>query len=178
MTRLGFVLALSGITGLATACASTQRPDGGEGMLQRGAPVPALSGTDQNGVKHSLAELGARPAVVYFYPKDATPGCTKEACAFRDAWDKYQAANVAVFGVSNDDRASHAEFASEHHLPFPLIDDSSGDWAKAFGVKSTLGFYSRVSFLIANGKVAKVYPDVDPGVHAAQVLADAAALKR
>ncbi|RYE87040.1 MAG: peroxiredoxin, partial [Myxococcales bacterium] len=111
--------------------------------------------------------------VVYFYPKDGTPGCTKEACAFRDVWGKYQAAGVRVLGVSEDDQASHKKFADEHRLPFSLVADD-GSWARAFGVSTTLGMPSRVTFLIdAGGKVARVYPDVDPGVHAERVLGDA-----
>jgi peroxiredoxin Q/BCP len=110
-------------------------------------------------------DLGAQqghPLVVFFYPKDGTPGCTKEACAFRDVWKRYEAAKVGVIGVSADDAASHRKFAEE--------------WARAFGVNSTFGMYSRVTFLIdAEGKVSKVYPDVDPGVHAERVLTDAQA---
>ena len=115
--------------------------------------------------------------MVYFYPKDGTPGCTTEACAFRDVWQRFQDAGVRLFGISTDSTASHQSFTGEHQLPFPLIADPGETWGKAFGVSTTLGMYERVSFLIGpNGKIAKVYPDVDPGVHATEVLADATKL--
>jgi len=162
---------------VAAGCSGTQRPDGGSGLLPAGSAAPDVRGTDQDGKTHSLAETRGAITVVYFYPKDETPGCTREACAFRDVWDKYEAAGIALFGVSADDAGSHEEFAKKHRLKFPLIADTKGEWAGAFGVSSTLGMYQRVSFLIgADGEIAKVYPDVDPGVHAAEVLADAKAL--
>lgn len=154
------------------ACARTQGGQGG--MLQAGMSAPELSAVDQNGKTQSLAAERGKPVVVYFYPKDATPGCTKEACAFRDVWKKYESAGVQVFGVSADDQASHARFAAEHQLPFPLLADPDRKWIDAFGVSTTMGMASRVSFLIGpEGRIAKVYPSVDPGVHAEQVLGDA-----
>jgi thioredoxin-dependent peroxiredoxin len=115
--------------------------------------------------------------VVYFYPKDGTPGCTTEACAFRDAWDRFKAANVQVLGVSVDDRQSHEIFSNQQKLPFPILADVEQTWVKAFGVPVKIGMASRVTFLIdPDGKVAKVYPDVDPGVHADEVLKDASRL--
>ena len=166
-----FTLTLAG-------CGATRRPDGGEGLLAVGADAPDLSAVDQNGKTHKLGDERGHPVIVYFYPKDGTPGCTKEACAFRDAWNKFTAANVQVLGVSTDDAKSHEEFAKEQKLPFPILADPNSEWLHAFGVPSRLGMASRVSFLIdANGKIAKVYPDVDPGVHADEVLKDAASAK-
>jgi len=154
-------------------CSRTQGGQGGK-MLEAGMAAPELSAVDQNGKARSLAAERGKPVVVYFYPKDATPGCTKEACAFRDVWKKFEAAGVQVFGVSSDDQASHAKFAAEHKLPFPLLADPEKQWIEAFGVSTTMGMASRVSFLIGpDGKIAKVYPSVDPGVHAEQVLGDA-----
>lgn len=142
-----------------------------------GALAPDVAGMDQNGKEHRLRQDQGSPTVVYFYPKDGTPGCTKEACAFRDAWKKYETAGVRLYGVSSDDVGSHKEFAVKHTLPFALIADPEHTWASAFGVGVTLGMFSRVSFLIgADGKVAKVYPDVDPAVHADAVLADVQSL--
>ena len=159
-------------------CGATRRPDGGEGLLAAGTDAPNLSAVDQSGVTHKLADEKGHPVIVYFYPKDGTPGCTKEACAFRDAWDKFKTANVQGFGVSEDDSKSHEQFAKEQKLPFPILVDTNGEWLRAFGVPSRLGMASRVSFLIdANGKIAKVYPDVDPAVHADEVLKDAPAAK-
>jgi peroxiredoxin Q/BCP len=157
---------------VSTACDSPRRPDGGEGLLPAGAAVPELSAQDQNGAPVALRGR-SEPAVVYFYPKDGTPGCTKEACAFRDAWKAFERAKVTVVGVSTDSRESHQQFAREHEIPFSLISDEDGTWAKAFGVETTMGLASRVSFVISNDKVFRTYPDVDPAVHASEVLADA-----
>lgn len=162
---------------VAAGCGQTQRPDGGEGLLPAGAAAPTLEATAHDGTAVAIGEPGGSPVVVYFYPKDQTPGCTREACAFRDVWAKYQSAGVGVVGVSADSAQSHREFADEHGLPFPLVADEKGEWARAFGVPTMAGMTKRVSFLVdASGTIAKVYPDVDPGVHADQVLQDAAAL--
>lgn len=170
-------LAAAGVV-VGVACTRATRPDGGEGLLESGKPAPALSGVDQAGKTRSIADERGRFLLVYFYPKDGTPGCTEEACAFRDSWERYADADVQIFGVSGDDQASHAEFAEEHDIPFPLIADPEGTWAVAFGVATFLGMTERVSFLIdPEGKVVATYPDVDPGVHADQVLADVAKLR-
>jgi peroxiredoxin Q/BCP len=154
-------------------CASVQRADGGTGPLPVGKTSSEVQGVDQNGKAVSLSSLRGKFVVVYFYPKDATPGCTKEACAFRDVWGRYQARNIEVIGVSNDDADSHRAFASDHTLPFSLIADTDRSWAKAFGISGVAGLYSRVTFVLApDGRVSKVYEQVDPGVHAAQVLSD------
>lgn len=175
--RSVLALALPALLALSSACGASKRPDGGEGLLPVGSPAPALSGTDQSGAAVSLEALRGKPVVVFFYPKDATPGCTREACAFRDAWDRFTKAGVVVLGVSGDDEKSHAKFAEEHKLPFSLVADPQQAWIKAFGVPTRVGMASRVSFLLGrDGKVAKVYPDVDPGVHAERVLADATSL--
>jgi peroxiredoxin Q/BCP len=158
-------------------CSSVQRPDGGTGLLQVGAEAPALAAKDHEDREVSLEASRGSPVVVYFYPKDGTPGCTEEACAFRDAWDRFVDAGVLVIGVSTDSRESHRKFASEHELPFPLVADEKREWSQAFGVDSFMGMNRRVSFLIApSGVIAKVYPDVDPAQHATEVLADAASL--
>jgi peroxiredoxin Q/BCP len=147
-------------------------------LLAVGArPPESLSAIDQHGQLRSVGSQKGQPLVVYFYPADGTPGCTEEACAFRDAWSKYTAAGVMVFGVSGDDQASKEEFAREEKLPFPILADPEHRWAEAFGVGTTLGMMDRVTFLLdGTGAVVKVYPDVDPGVHAAEVLADAKAI--
>jgi len=146
-------------------------------LLPTGSALPPLKASDHRGEPVDLAALGGMPTVIYFYPKDATPGCTTEACAFRDAWDKYEAAGVRVLGVSADDAASHKAFAAEHSLPFGLIADTSREWAAAFGVATSMGMPQRVTFLVGrDGKVAHVYPKVDPGVHAAEILADVTGL--
>lgn len=163
------------LVGLAVACGAAQRPDGGQGHLPVGAHAPALKSQDQ---RDQPVELGTGTvAVVYFYPRDGTPGCTKEACAFRDVWDRYQAAGVRVIGVSSDSKEAHVQFAKEHALEFSLVSDPEHVWSSAFGVGTVMGMDKRVTFLIdTQGRVAKVYDDVDPGVHADEVLRDAAAL--
>ncbi len=143
-------------------------------LLKEGDPAPPLVATAANGANVDLAALKGKHVVVYFYPKDDTPGCTKEACAFRDAWSKLEKGNIQVIGVSVDDNESHKKFAAKHNLPFPLVADPDKKICKAFGVPVTMGFASRVSFLIGpDGKIKKVYPKVDPGVHANEILADA-----
>ncbi|MBI2396027.1 MAG: peroxiredoxin [Deltaproteobacteria bacterium] len=142
------------------------------GELKVGDPAPAVVATASDGSTVDLAKLKGRWVVVYFYPKDDTPGCTKEACAFRDAWSRLDKANVSVIGVSVDDHESHKAFAAKHKLPFPLLADTDRRICKAFGVPVTAGFAARTTFLVGtDGKIAKIYPKVDPGVHADQILA-------
>jgi peroxiredoxin Q/BCP len=157
------------------ACGQVKRPDGGQGLLPVGALAPDVEGRDPSGATVRLSEVRGNPAVVYFYPKDGTPGCTTEACAFRDAFKGYEAKHIVVFGVSHDSSDSHAKFAAHHSLPFPLVSDEDGKVARAYGVSNFLGMDSRVTFLVGpDGKVARVWPNVDPGVHADQVLSAAA----
>jgi peroxiredoxin Q/BCP len=147
-----------------------------DALLAAGAEAPALHTTAHDGTDIDLRKLG-KPAVVYFYPADDTPGCTAEACAFRDVWAQYEAAGVLVIGVSTQDLESKRAFAEKHKLPFPLVADTDESWAKSFGVAVNGGYASRVSFLLdSSGKIAKVYPDVDPGVHAQQILEDSKGL--
>lgn len=162
--------------GLLLACGSVQRSDGGRGLLDAGERAPTLSGTDQRKERVTLAFPSEQLTVVYFYPKDATPGCTEEACAFRDVWRDYERSNIRVIGVSSDNGESHREFAETHRLPFALIADEDGRWARAFGVPSFLGMYSRITFLVGqDGRILRTYRDVDPGLHAKQILRDARA---
>ncbi|MDB4990885.1 MAG: bacterioferritin comigratory protein [Myxococcaceae bacterium] len=158
---------------LLVACGSSQGHTDKTKLLAVGAEVPALVRVDQRGETVSLR--GAPATLLYFYPKDGTPGCTKEACAFRDAWQQYSAAGIRVIGVSFDSDERHKKFAEEHQLQFSLIADPEHTWSDAFGVGRFLGTADeRVSFLIdPTAHVKKVYDDVDPGVHADQVLADA-----
>ena len=124
------------------------------------------------------------PCLVYFYPKDDTPGCTKEACGIRDAWTEFESAGLKVVGVSKDSEKSHDKFRKKYTLPFPLIADTETELAKAFGVFGEKKFMGRVydsvhrmSFLIAaDGTILKTYPKVKPDQHAAEVLADLAKL--
>ena len=173
---LGFCGVAGALFGLP-GCGQVQRPDGGKGLLAEGAVAPDVLAEDAHGKPTTLSSMHGHPVVVYFYPKDGTPGCTKEACAFRDSWKKLNDAQVEVIGVSTGSAAAHREFRSAHHLPFPLTADESGAVGAAFGVTKHLWGYDRVSFLIdKNGKVAKVWPDVDPAIHADDVLRAATSL--
>lgn len=154
------------------ACGKMVRPDGGQGLLPVGAAAPDFEATDAAGGKVRLSGVhGAR--IVYFYPKDETPGCTKEACAFRDAFQKFTDRGVTIFGVSRDTEESHRKFRESHQLPFPLAADRSGDIQRAYGVPSKLpGIAARVTFVVdGEGKIQHVFEKVDPAVHADELLA-------
>jgi peroxiredoxin Q/BCP len=162
-----------GVAALAVSCSATQRPDGGRGLLPAGAVAPDFTGRDVFDKPVRLSETAGRPRVVYFYPKDETPGCTKEACAFRDAFEEYKKRGVALFGVSRDTEESHRKFRENHQLPFFLVADPSGDVQRAYGVPGHLGVASRVTFLVdGSGKILHVWEKVDPAVHSAEVLAE------
>lgn len=141
-----------------------------------GKPAPEFRLQDQNSEWHTLEDYRGQWVVLYFYPKDDTPGCTTEACNFRDDIYRYKAKGAAVLGVSLDDVESHQEFAEKYELPFPLLADVDHDAAEKYDVLKTLGplkFAKRETFLInPEGIVVKHYSDVDPDEHAKQVLAD------
>ncbi len=141
------------------------------GLLAAGTAAPEFSAQDQTGATRTLSAERGHVVVLSFYPRDATPGCTAEACAFRDAWARYQEAGVTIFGVSTDDVDSHRAFAEEHGLPFPLLADTDAHIADAYGVSHEGGYAQRVTFIIdSSGTIARVFADVDPGVHADEVL--------
>ncbi len=135
---------------------------------------------DQNGKVHTLRAYRGKWVVLYFYPKDDTPGCTKEACSFRDNAAELEKKNVVVLGVSKDSASSHKKFADKFHLNFPLLSDerlSTIKAYKAWGEKKFMGRSHdgilRITYLIdPKGEVAKVYEKVNPLVHTAQILAD------
>src|SRR5262245_60203553 len=142
------------------------------GLAAEGSPAPVIDVTAHTGEHVSLAALRGKPVVVYFYPKDDTPGCTKEACEFRDAWDKIKASGAVILGVSTQDATSHVAFADKYKLPFLLLPDPDGTIAKAYGVPLRNGLAKRVTFVIdPQGKIAKVFPDVNPTGHAAEIMA-------
>jgi peroxiredoxin Q/BCP len=155
---------------IALWCLGCSRPTGG--LLRVGAAAPEVVGIAADGRRVALSALRGQPVVVYFYPKDGTPGCTKEACGFRDAFARYQQRRVEIFGVSQDSAESHEEFRREYQLPFVLVADPEGTIAQAYGVGSIFGLNARVTFLIGpDGKVARVWPDVTPASHPTDVLA-------
>jgi peroxiredoxin Q/BCP len=145
-----------------------------------GASAPAFSLADQSGKPRSLAEFRGKWVVLYFYPKDDTPGCTEEACKFRDDIFVLEQMGAQVIGVSLDDVASHAQFAKKYSLPFPLLADPSGAVTRSYGALAQGSRYAqRYTFLIdPAGKVAKVYTSVETSRHSAEVIADLKRLSR
>lgn len=145
-----------------------------------GAPAPEFELLDQAGQLHSLEDYRDRWVVLYFYPKDDTPGCTTEACEFRDNIFAFNEMNAQILGVSFDDAKSHKKFAEQYSLPFPLLADTEGKAAEAYGVKTKmLGMTvaKRQTFLInPAGDLAKHYDSVKPATHSVEVLADLKAL--
>ena len=150
--------------------------------LQVGDPAPDFSLVDQHGKLQRLSAFRNRWVVLYFYPKDDTPGCTKEACSFRDDYLKLARLNAEVLGISIDNTESHAAFSSKYHLPFPLLADSSGKVADAYGSFFSFGplkFARRHTFIIdPSGKIARIYRKVEPGKHSDQVMLDLVELQK
>ncbi len=147
-------------------------------MIEPGKPAPDFSLADQNGKKVTLSKLKGSPVVLYFYPKDDTPGCTKEACGFRDATADYKRKGAIILGVSPDSSESHAKFAKKFELPFPLLADTDHKVCEAYGVWKEKSMYGkkfmgleRTTFLIdRKGIVQKVFPRVKVDGHVTAVL--------
>jgi peroxiredoxin Q/BCP len=153
-------------------------------LIDPGQKAPAFKLTDQSGQAHALSQYAGRPVVLYFYPKDDTPGCTKEACAFQDNLPHFKTTKAAVLGVSVLDEDSKARFADKYHLTFPLLADADHAVAEKYGAwqeKSNYGRkymgIARTTYLIdANGRVAKRWDNVKVDGHAEAVLAAVNAL--
>ena len=141
-----------------------------------GSPAPEFELSDQHGQLHSLEDYRDQWVVLYFYPKDDTPGCTTEACEFRDNIFAFRDLNAQILGVSLDDIESHKAFADKYGLPFPLLADVDGATSTAYGVKTRMfgmTVAKRQTFIIGpDGTIAKHYGKVDPDTHSTQVLAD------
>ena len=145
---------------------------GDPALLAVGAPAPDFDAVAHDGQKVTLSKLKGRYVVLYFYPKDDTPGCTKEACDIRDNWTKMQKAGVAVYGVSTQDNTSHKAFAEKYKLPFPLIPDDKGEVAAKYKVPVVDGKARRITYLIGkDGKIKHVWPKVTPVGHSGEILA-------
>ena len=147
-------------------------------MIEEGTPAPDFTLTSDEGESITLSELRGRPVVLYFYPKDDTPGCTTQACGIRDAYGEFERAGAVVLGVSPDDEASHVKFRDKYDLPFPLLADTghkvadlSGVWGeKKYAGRSYMGVF-RSTFVIAeDGTVKRVMHNVKPDRHADDVL--------
>ncbi len=147
-------------------------------MVKEGTTAPAFNTTNENGESVSLKDLRGQKVVLYFYPKDDTPGCTKEACSFRDAFSKFKKRGITILGVSPDTEKSHQKFVTKYKLQFTLLADKDHAIADAYGVwgekkfmgRTYLGVH-RTTFLIdEKGKIKKVFEKVKPEDHAAEVL--------
>jgi len=147
-------------------------------LLVAGVSAPSISAKDQAGKPVSLEEYLGKKVVLYFYPKDDTPGCTKEACAFRDNFPNFNALGVDVLGVSVDDESRHKKFAEKYQLPFRLVSDPDKTIVEAYGVWGLKKFMgreymgtNRVTYLIdEKGVIEKVWPKVNPAQHAQELL--------
>jgi len=147
-------------------------------MLKEGSKAPDFTATNQNGEKIKLSDLSGQRVVLYFYPKDDTPGCTKEACSFRDADDAYAKKGIKVFGISTDDEKSHQKFISKFELPFDLLADTDKNIVEKYGVWGEKSMYGktymgtqRKTFLIDEaGKIVKIFDKVNVSEHADEVL--------
>jgi thioredoxin-dependent peroxiredoxin len=154
-------------------------------MPSVGTKAPDFTLLDQDGKPHTLSSYQGHPVLIYFYPKDDTPGCTKQACAIRDAEPDFSDLNTIVLGISPDTVEKHKKFSEKYHLPFTLLADPEHTVLKAYGVWGKKKFMgreyegvSRTSFLVAkDGTIAKVYENVKPEAHAAEVLLDLSALR-
>jgi peroxiredoxin Q/BCP len=155
-------------------------------MLKVGSMAPDFSLPDQTGSIVSLADYLGKWVLLYFYPKDNTPGCTTEACGIRDAWQDFKAAGITVVGVSGDSVKRHQKFIAEFHLPFTLLSDKDRAVIGKYGALGEKTMYGkkymgilRVSYLLdPSGKIRAAYPKVDPATHAEQILKDFASLKK
>ena len=147
-------------------------------VIEPGKKAPAFSLKDQAGQTHKLSDYAGQPLILYFYPKDDTPGCTKEACSFRDADDVYRSKGIKVLGVSTDDEKSHQKFISKFQLPFDLLADTDKKIVNDYGVWGEKSMYgkkymgtNRKTFLIdEEGKIVKIFDKVDVSAHADEVL--------
>ena len=141
-------------------------------LLPLGSVAPDFSAVAHDGTKVELSKLKGKWVVLYFYPKDDTTGCTKEACDFRDNWATLQKKGVAVFGISTQDNTSHQAFAQKYKLPFPLLPDDKGEIAGKYRVPLVGGLARRITYLIGkDGKIAHEWPAVNPVGHAGEILA-------
>lgn len=155
-------------------------------MLKTGKKAPAFKLADQDGKTHALKDYAGKWLLIYFYPKDDTPGCTKEACTIAEIYKDFKRNGVTVFGVSKDSVKSHKKFAEKYNLPFTLLSDESTEMIQKYGAwgekkmrgKAYMGTH-RISYLVdGEGKIAKVYPEVDPANHALELLADIKAIRK
>lgn len=173
--RRALCLLLPGSVALGASVAHAAVPELGQ-------PAPDFELEDQQGKTRRLSEWRGKWLVLYFYPKDDTPGCTTEACSFRDDWLQLQALGAEVVGISVDTSNSHQAFAQKYKLPFPLLADAKGEVAARYGALSdwlVIKLAKRYTFIVSpEGRIAKVYRSVDTGKHSAEILADLQQLRQ
>jgi thioredoxin-dependent peroxiredoxin len=169
---------------LAAGCSKPGTPQSSTTPAESSVPevrvgelAPDFWGTTYDGKSIVLSALRGSPVVVYFYPRDETPGCTKEACSFRDAWGDLASTHAVLIGVSMDNAESHKQFVEHWKLPFVLLSDTDGAIAAKYGVplkkRGDATFEARQTFVIsADGRIQKIYREVDVSKHASEVLAD------
>jgi peroxiredoxin Q/BCP len=169
MQKLVNILAAAALFALGSSASLAEQVSAGE-------PAPDFELVDQDGQLHSIEDYRGKWVALYFYPKDGTPGCTTEACEFRDNIFAFRNMNCQILGVSLDDAESHKSFSEKHGLPFPLLADTKGSAANAYGVKAQMMGMTvarRQTFLIdPEGNIAKHYAEVNPESHSKEVLAD------
>lgn len=149
-------------------------------MLKIGDKAPDFTLPDKNGGSISLSDFLGKTVVLYFYPKDNTPGCTRQACAFAAAYDDFKKSDIAVIGISRDSIDSHRKFAEKYNLPFILLSDPERRAIEAYGVWQEKKLYGKISFGVVRttfiinkeGKIAKIMPKVKPDTNAAEILAE------
>ncbi|HAG57151.1 MAG TPA: thioredoxin-dependent thiol peroxidase [Ruminococcaceae bacterium] len=147
-------------------------------MLLEGTKAPAFTLPDQNGDPVSLSDFAGKKVVLYFYPRDNTPGCTRQACAFAETWEEFEKQNVVVIGISKDSAASHQKFAQKYQLPFILLSDPQLQAIQAYGVWQEKKLYGKVSMGVVRstylidekGMIEKSMPKVKPDTNAAEIL--------
>ena len=147
-------------------------------MLEVGTQIPDLQGKDQNGESIALQDFKGKPIILFFYPKDNTPTCTKEACNLRDNYSLWKEKGYEVIGVSIDDEKSHQKFITKHELPFPLIADTDHSFVEGYGVwgeksmygKKYMGTYRTTFVIDGEGKISHVFPKVKSADHTQQIL--------
>ncbi len=147
-------------------------------VIAEGTPAPDFELLDESGIPVRLSQFLGQPVVLYFYPKDDTPGCTKQACSFRDAYDVYRERGAVILGVSRDGAAAHTKFKAKYSLPFTLLSDPDATVARAYDVwrersfagKKYMGIYRSTFVIDAEGNVAKAMYGVRPAGHADAVL--------
>mgnify|MGYP003972700401 FL=1 len=147
-------------------------------MLEIGTPAPEFELLDQNGDTHKLSDSNGSIRLIYFYPKDNTPGCNREACAIRDVYAEFKKAGIKVFGISKDSTDSHKKFEKKFDLPFTLLSDPKMSVIKPWGASRLRIGTKRISYLLGSkGTILKAYPEVSPSEHADEILKDVVELK-